>query len=157
MLSKRFLTVIALVGLTSGPVLAQTTAPATQPATPARPVSPAPAANPPSVLPPAARAPIAAAPATAAPAATVPRATTPASAAPGVAAASTPSTTLVNLNTATATQLDKLPEVGKARAKAIVAERAKGAFKSWPDFDTRMAGTSINAGVKAKIKDRVTF
>jgi DNA uptake protein ComE-like DNA-binding protein len=50
-----------------------------------------------------------------------------------------------------------LPEVGAARSKAIVTERAKGAFKNWADFDKRMTGTSVNAGVKSKIKDLVTF
>ena len=44
--------------------------------------------------------------------------------------------TKVNLNTASADQLDALPEVGQARAKVIVTERAKGPFKDWTDFDT---------------------
>ncbi|HVZ09170.1 ComEA family DNA-binding protein [Rhodopila sp.] len=63
----------------------------------------------------------------------------------------------VDLNTATAEQLDALPQIGAARAKAILTERAKGPFKDWNDFDTRMAHSSVNAGVKAKIKDKVTF
>ena len=133
MFSTRVLAVVALIGLAGGPVLAQTTVPAT----PARPALPTPAAKLPAVVPPVAKA--------------------PAVQAPAVAATPAPSTTLVNLNTATATQLDALPDVGKARAKAILAERAKGPFKNWSDFDTRMAGSPVNAGVKAKIKDRVTF
>jgi DNA uptake protein ComE-like DNA-binding protein len=64
----------------------------------------------------------------------------------------------VNLNTATEAQLDALPNVGKARASAIVKERNKGGpFKDWSDFDSRTAHSSVNAGVKAKIKDMVTF
>jgi hypothetical protein len=39
----------------------------------------------------------------------------------------------------------------------ILDERSKGRFKDWADFDKRMTGTSVNAGVKAKIKDMVTF
>jgi hypothetical protein len=38
-----------------------------------------------------------------------------------------------------------------------MTERAKAPFKDWADFDTRTAHTSVNAGVKAKIKDYVTF
>ena len=63
----------------------------------------------------------------------------------------------VNVNTATAKELDSLPSVGAARSKSILAERAKGSFKDWPDFDKRMTGTNVNAGVKKKIKDLVTF
>jgi competence protein ComEA len=73
------------------------------------------------------------------------------------AASSVPSGSPVNLNTATAQQLDALPEIGSARTKAIVAERQKGKFKDWSDFETRMAHTSVNKGVQAKIKDHVTF
>jgi DNA uptake protein ComE-like DNA-binding protein len=63
----------------------------------------------------------------------------------------------VNLNTATAAELDALPQIGKARAKVIMDERAKGSFKDWADFDKRTQHTSVNAGVKAKIKDLVSF
>ncbi|HEY0420662.1 MAG TPA: helix-hairpin-helix domain-containing protein [Acetobacteraceae bacterium] len=63
----------------------------------------------------------------------------------------------VNLNTATAAQLGTLPGVGPARSKAILAERAKGNFKDWADFDKRVTSARMNAGTKAKIKDRVTF
>ena len=72
-------------------------------------------------------------------------------AAPAAAAAKT------NLNTATAADLDKLPQVGSARSKVIMTERAKAPFKDWADFDKRMTGTSVNAGVKSAIKDLVTF
>ena len=73
------------------------------------------------------------------------------------ASSTAPAGTKVNLNTATADQLDALPEVGKARTKEIMTERAKGNFKDWADFDARTAHTSVNKGVKAKIKDLVTF
>ncbi len=89
-------------------------------------------------------------PATTAPAA--PAVKAPAAAKPPVAAAKP-----VNLNTATDKELDALPGVGKARAKVIMDERAKSPFKDWADFDKRMTGTSVNAGVKAKIKDMVAF
>ncbi len=81
--------------------------------------------------------------------------------APGAAPAAAPSaassTARVNLNTASASQLDTLPQVGKARAAAIIAERSKRPFRDWADFSARMHGTSVNAGVEAKIRDRVTF
>jgi len=88
---------------------------------------------------------------------THPAVTAPAVKAAPLPAATTPMTMLTNLNTATAEQLDALPEMGKARTKAILDERAKGKFKDWIDFDTRMTATSLNAAVKAKIKDLVTF
>jgi DNA uptake protein ComE-like DNA-binding protein len=95
----------------------------------------------------------------AAPSATAPTTGVPPRAAkPATAASSTiPSGTRVNLNTATAEQLDSLPEIGAARTKTIMSERAKGNFKDWADFDTRMAHTSVNKGVRTKIKDHVTF
>jgi competence protein ComEA len=91
-------------------------------------------------------------------------ATTPTTSVPSRAAKSSttasgtiPSGTKVNLNTATAEQLDSLPQIGAARTKLIMSERAKGNFKDWADFDTRMAHTSVNKGVRNKIKDHVTF
>ena len=79
-------------------------------------------------------------------------------AAPAAApAAVTPAAQKTNLNTASAEQLDGLPDVGKARSKAILDERAKGKFKNWDDFTKRMTGSSVNAGVQGKIKDLVTF
>lgn len=71
--------------------------------------------------------------------------------------AALPAGTKVNLNTATAAQLDALPSVGKARLKAITDERAKGPFKDWDDFTRRMQHTSVNKGVQAKIKDYAVF
>ena len=60
----------------------------------------------------------------------------------------------INLNTATATELDTLPQIGPARAKAIVEARAKGKFKNWDDFVARKL---LPADSAAAIKDVVTF
>lgn len=144
------LAVACCVALFATGAIAQAPAPATSPATTAAPASPdaAPARTP------RVRRPRATAPA-ATDAATAPAAAAPAAAAPPAAAV--PAGTKVNLNTATAAQLDALPSVGKARLKVIMDERAKGPFRDWDDFDKRTAHTSVNAGVKRKIKDSVTF
>ena len=65
-----------------------------------------------------------------------------------------PKAQLVNLNTATAEQLDALPQIGAARAKAIVDARAKGKFKNWDDFTGRKV---VPTNAEAAIKDKVTF
>lgn len=58
----------------------------------------------------------------------------------------------VNLNTATADQLDKLPQIGPARSKMIVEARTKGKFKSWDDFVSRKV---VPANAETAIKDLV--
>jgi len=63
-------------------------------------------------------------------------------------------TAKVNLNTATAAELDALPQIGPARAKAIVEGRAKGKYKDWNDFVARKV---IPTNAEAAIKDRVSF
>jgi competence protein ComEA len=63
----------------------------------------------------------------------------------------------VNLNSATASELDALPQIGAARAQAIVTERGKGRFRDWADFERRMAGTTVNQQALNAIKDRVRF
>lgn len=79
----------------------------------------------------------------------------PAPAAPAPAQkAATPITQKVNLNTANATELDALPQIGPARAKAIVDARAKGKFKNWDDFVARKV---IPSNAEAAIKDKVSF
>ena len=60
----------------------------------------------------------------------------------------------INLNTATATELDTLPQIGPARAKAIVEGRAKGKFKNWDDFVARKV---VPSNAEAAIKDLVSF
>ncbi len=59
----------------------------------------------------------------------------------------------VNLNTAPPEQLDTLPEIGKARSKAIIEAR-KTKFKDWNDFEARKV---VPADALKAIKERVTF
>jgi DNA uptake protein ComE-like DNA-binding protein len=63
-------------------------------------------------------------------------------------------TTKVNLNTANAQELDKLPQIGPARAKAIIDARAKGSFKNWDDFVARKV---VPSNAERAIKDLVSF
>src|SRR5262249_16079877 len=71
---------------------------------------------------------------------------------PGPATA--PLVAKTNLNTATAAELDKLPQIGPARSKAIIEARAKAKFKNWDDF---MARKVVPADAAAAIKDVVSF
>lgn len=73
------------------------------------------------------------------------------------AAPTVPQAQKVNLNTANAADLDKLPQIGEARAKIIVEGRAKARYKNWDDFVARMKGTSVNQTALEAIKDRVSF
>ena len=83
-------------------------------------------------------------------------------AAPAVSAPAKPATPVaaapiakkINLNTATATELDSLPQIGPARSKAIVEARAKAKFKNWDDF---MARKVVPTDAAAAIKDVVSF
>ena len=86
-------------------------------------------------------------PATPAPAVTAP-------AKPATPAATAPMAKKVNLNTATAAELDTLPQIGPARAKAIIEARAKGKFKDWNDFVARKV---VPSNADAAIKDLVSF
>jgi len=78
-----------------------------------------------------------------APAATAP------SMAPGAAAKSQPAGELLDINSASAEELDKLPGVGSARAKAIIAHR--------PYFgkDDLVNKKIIPSNVYAQIKDKI--
>ena len=87
----------------------------------------------------------------------------PAKPAPAAAAPAKPTTTgaatasqvaKTNLNTAPAAELDKLPQIGSARSKAIIEARAKSKFKDWNDFVARKV---VPAEAAAAIKDVVTF
>ena len=60
----------------------------------------------------------------------------------------------VNLNTANAQELDALPQIGPARAKAIIDARAKGPFKNWDDF---VARNVVPSNAERAIKDLVSF
>lgn len=137
----RFLSAAALSLLLAAPAFAQSAAPATTKQTaPAATTAPA------------------AAPATSAKPATAPATTAPAAAAtsakPAAPAAAQTQSQKVNLNTATAKDLDALPQIGEARAKAIVEARAKGKFKDWNDFVARKV---VPSNAEAAIKDKVSF
>ncbi|MGL4636976.1 MAG: ComEA family DNA-binding protein [Beijerinckiaceae bacterium] len=81
-----------------------------------------------------------------------PRAATPAAPATTQPAAQRPAANqLVNLNTAPAAELDKLPQIGDARAQAIIAKRP---YKDWADF---VAKNVVPANAEAAIKDKVRF
>ena len=60
----------------------------------------------------------------------------------------------LNLNTATVAELDKAPQIGPTRSKAIVEARAKEKFKNWDDFVARKV---IPADAAAAMKDVVSF
>jgi DNA uptake protein ComE-like DNA-binding protein len=60
----------------------------------------------------------------------------------------------INLNTATAAELDKLPKLGPTHSKAIMEARGKAKFKSWDDFVARKV---VPVDSAAAIKDVVTF
>ena len=83
---------------------------------------------------------------------TAPAMTAPAK--PATPVATAPIAKKINLNTASATELDTLPQIGPARAKAIVDARAKSPFKNWDDFVARKV---VPANVEAAIKDKITF
>jgi competence protein ComEA len=82
----------------------------------------------------------------------------PAAAAPAKAATTGAATASqvakTNLNIAPAAELDKLPQIGPARSKAIMDARAKAKFKDWDDFVARKV---VPAEAAAAIKDVVTF
>ena len=96
-----------------------------------------------------------AAPAATAPATTAPKAA-PAPAAPAPkAAAPAAQSTLINLNTAGEADLDKLDQIGPARAKAIIEARTKnGRFKDWNDF---VARNVVPKNAEDAIKGKVRF
>ena len=131
MFAKRFIATAVLIAFTASASLAQTTTPAT----PAKPV-----------VPPVVVAPVkpVVAPAVAAPAKPV--------AAPAAAPAAVVAKT--NLNTASAADLDKLPQIGPARSKAIIDARTTKKFKDWADFTARNV---VPTNAETAIKDLVSF
>ena len=84
------------------------------------------------------------------PAKPAPAVTAPAPAKPATTGAATaPQVAKTNLNTATAAELDKLPQIGPVRSKAIIEARAKAKFKNWDDFVARKV---VPADAAAAIK-----
>ena len=94
-------------------------------------------------------------PAPAAPAAAQPampaRPATPAAATP---AATTPAAKVVNINTATAAELDTLKGIGPARAKKIIEERAKTRFRNFDDLVQRNV---LPSNVEAELRGKISF
>jgi DNA uptake protein ComE-like DNA-binding protein len=69
-------------------------------------------------------------------------------------AATTAVTAKTNLNSASESDIGKLPKITSAQSKAIVEARAKSKFKDWTDFVGRKL---VPADTAAAIKDSVTF
>ena len=81
----------------------------------------------------------------------VPRRGDSSSGSPGTSATSAPG--LINLNTASATELDALPGIGPATATKIIASREQMPFTSVDDLVTRKL---VSASTLAKFRDQVT-
>ena len=54
----------------------------------------------------------------------------------------------VDVNKADQAALDSVKGIGPATSKAIIDERAKGPFKDWNDFETRVKGIGPKSAVK---------
>ncbi|SFD18003.1 competence protein ComEA [Bosea sp. CRIB-10] len=82
--------------------------------------------------------------------------TTPAAPAakPAAPAATQAQAKKVNINTASAAELEQLKGIGEARSKKIIEERAKAKFKNFDDLVKRSV---LPSNVEAEIKDHVTF
>ena len=134
---KTVLSAFAIAAVASTAVFAQTAQQPAQPTNPLRqstPTAPAAPAAPTVQRPATPAAPAAAAPATQQRAATV------------------PANQLVNLNTAPASELDKLPQIGDARAKAIIAGRP---YRDWADFSGRnVVPKNAEDAINGKVKFR---
>jgi DNA uptake protein ComE-like DNA-binding protein len=85
---------------------------------------------------------------------TAPAHPAPAAAAPKPTTTGAATHTKLNLNTATVAELDKAPQIGPTRSKAIVEARAKEKFKNWDDFVARKV---VPADAAAAMKDVVSF
>ena len=160
MIARKLIAATLFAALASGAAFAQATQPATS--NPLKPAATAPAGKTAEPAKPAAKAaepakPAAKAAEPAKPAA-APAAKAAAPAKPAAAPAAKPAAATagkkIDLNTATADDLDKLPQIGPARAKAIIEARAKGKFKNWDDFVKRGV---VPSNAEAAIKDLVKF
>jgi competence protein ComEA len=137
MSARRILAVVAMLAAVSTMAFAQTKDPAKEPAKAAQ---PAPAAKPAQ---PAAK-----------PAEPAAKSAQPAAKPAEPAKAAAPAAKKVNLNTATADELDGLPQIGPARAKAIIEARGKAKFKNWDDF---VARNVVPGNAESAIKNLVSF
>ena len=54
----------------------------------------------------------------------------------------------VDVNKADQAALDSIKGIGPAKSKAIMAERAKGEFKDWADFEQRVKGIGEKNAIK---------
>lgn len=54
----------------------------------------------------------------------------------------------VDVNKADQAALDSVKGIGPAKSKAIMAERAKGEFKDWADFEQRVKGIGEKNAIK---------
>ncbi|MCU0885486.1 MAG: helix-hairpin-helix domain-containing protein [Beijerinckiaceae bacterium] len=157
MTKSRFLAGAAALMMAASPVLAQTA----QPTTPTAPARPAPASPAPAPAAPAPARPATAQPAAPAPAAPArPAAAQPAAPAAAPAAAR-PATAapaavgkVVNINTASADELDTLKGIGPARAKKIMEERAKARFRNFDDLVQRNV---LPSNVEADLRGKISF
>jgi DNA uptake protein ComE-like DNA-binding protein len=126
MTMSRFLIPLVALAAMGGQAFAQTATPAPSAAKPAAPVT-----------------------APAAPATQAAKPATPVAAQPAATQAKK-----ININTATAAELDTLKGIGEARSKKIIEERGKAKFKDFADLVKR--GT-LPSNVEAEIKDKITF
>lgn len=129
MTMSRFSLALAALAIAAGPALAQTAA---SPAAPAKPATP----------------PVT----TTAPAS--PAVAQPAKPAVPATAAQPAQAKKININTASATELETLKGIGEVRAKKIIEERGKTKFKDFGDLVKRNV---LPANVEAEIKDKVVF
>jgi competence protein ComEA len=54
----------------------------------------------------------------------------------------------VDVNKADQAALDTIKGIGPAKSKAILEERAKGQFKDWADFESRVKGVGEKSAIR---------
>ncbi len=144
-MSRSLRLIAVLLGLVAVPAFAQTPGPAT----PTKPgIAPPSTAIPPRVAPPAPAVSPPSTPSTSVPPRTAPPA---AAVAPPVAATPAAAGKRIDLNSATAAQLDALPGIGPVRSKAIVAGRP------YTDMSDLVTKKVLTQGVFDGVKDRIAL
>jgi competence protein ComEA len=137
---KTVLSALAVVAVASTAVVAQTAQQPAQPTNPLRQTAPTTPAAPAAPTAPAVQRPA------------TPAAQAPAPAQPAQARSTVPANQLVNLNTATAAELDKLPQIGAARAEAIIKGRP---YSSWENFVSKnVIPKNAEEAINGKVKFR---